>query len=73
MSAGYFPASLLGYGDVGIPGLLVALSLKFDYEHRPKKCFKIYYAVSGIGKTSTCICTPSLPAVRKVGRGGICI
>lgn len=36
--------SILGYGDVGIPGLLVCVCLKFDLSQR--KCFKMYYAVS---------------------------
>ena len=43
------PASLLGYGDVGIPGLLVTLCYKFDLQFRRNKCFKVYYATCGIG------------------------
>lgn len=41
---------LLGYGDVGIPGLLVTLSLKFDYHFHSTKCCRLYYCISGIGK-----------------------
>lgn len=50
--ADYFtrPYSLLGYGDVGIPGLLVTLSLKFDYNIHSTRCCRLYYTVSGIGK-----------------------
>ena len=43
------PTSLLGYGDVGVPGLLVTLCLKFDLNYRKGNCLKIYYATSGIG------------------------
>ena len=44
------PYGLLGYGDVGIPGLLVTLGLKHDLQFRRGKCFKIYYATAGIGE-----------------------
>ncbi len=44
------PYGLLGYGDVGIPGLLVTLGLKHDLQFRHGKCFKIYYATAGIGE-----------------------
>lgn len=44
------PYSLLGYGDVGIPGLLVMICLKFDRQYYSTKCFRLYYCISGIGK-----------------------
>lgn len=44
------PYSLLGYGDVGIPGLLITLCLKFDYQFHSTKCCRLYYGTSGIGK-----------------------
>ena len=44
------PASLLGYGDVGIPALLVTLCLKFDFQFGRRKYLRIYYATSGIGR-----------------------
>ena len=44
------PYSLLGYGDVGIPGLLVMLCLKFDRQQYSTKRFRLYYCTSGIGK-----------------------
>ena len=49
------PASLLGYGDVGIPGLLVTLCLKFDLHFRKGKKLRIYYATCGIG-VCVCVC-----------------
>ena len=48
--SGTRPYSLLGYGDVGIPGLLVTLGLKHDLRFGRGKCLKIYYATSGIGE-----------------------
>ena len=47
------PYSLLGYGDVGIPGLLVTQCFKFDFTFRRGKCCRLYYATSGIG---VCVC-----------------
>lgn len=47
---GFFSYSLLGYGDVGVPGLLVTLCLKFDMRRRPKSCCRLYFAVAGVGK-----------------------
>ena len=52
--------SLLGYGDVGVPGLLVALCLQFDLQQRPHKRLHLYYLISGVGKSrsvtiGTCI------------------
>ena len=44
------PYSLLGYGDVGIPGLLVMLCYKFDRQFYSTKCFRLYYCTSGVGK-----------------------
>ena len=44
------PYSLLGYGDVGIPGLLVMLCLKFDRQLYSTKCCRLYYCTSAIGK-----------------------
>ena len=43
--------SLLGYGDVGVPGLLVALCLQFDLQQRPHKRLHLYYLVSGVGES----------------------
>lgn len=44
------PYSLLGYGDVGIPGLLVMLCLRFDRQFHSTKRFRLYYCTVGIGK-----------------------
>ena len=44
------PYSLLGYGDVGIPGLLVMLCLNFDRQIYSTNRFRLYYCTSGIGK-----------------------
>ena len=41
--------TLLGYGDVGVPALLVVLALKFDFHLWPGKWTKVYYPISGIG------------------------
>jgi len=41
--------TLLGYGDVGVPALLVMLALKFDLHLWPGRWTKVYYPVSGIG------------------------
>ena len=41
--------ALLGYGDVGVPALLVTLALKFDLNLWPGRWTKVYYPVSGIG------------------------
>lgn len=48
--AGFFSYSLLGYGDVGVPGLLVTLCLKFDMRRKPKSCCRLYFAVAGVGE-----------------------
>ena len=47
---GYLPYSLLGYGDVGVPGLLITLCLKYDMTHTPSHWFKLYYCISSIGE-----------------------
>ena len=47
---GHLPYSLLGYGDVGVPGLLVALSLKHDRTQRPGNRFRLYYCASSLGE-----------------------
>ena len=44
------PYSLLGYGDVGIPGLLVMLCLRFDRQFHSTKRFRLYYCTVGVGK-----------------------
>ena len=49
---GSLPYSLLGYGDVGVPGLLVALSLQFDTSWRPACKFWPYFTVASVGKFS---------------------
>ena len=59
---GFFSYSLLGYGDVGVPGLLVTLCLKFDMRQRPKSCCRLYFAVAGIGG-----CTAVLPCMHCYG------
>ena len=41
--------NLLGFGDVGVPALLVVLALKFDLHLWPGKWTKVYYPISGIG------------------------
>lgn len=48
---GHFPYSLLGYGDVGVPGLLVALCLKFDMTHRATNKCRLYFCVASLGET----------------------
>ena len=47
---GFFQYSLLGYGDAGVPGLLVALCLRFDMTHRPASKCRLYFCVSSLGK-----------------------
>ena len=49
------PYSLLGYGDVGIPGLLVMLCLRFDYQFHSTRRFRLYYCTSGVGKCQVSI------------------
>ena len=51
---GFFQYSLLGYGDAGVPGLLVALCLKFDITHRPASKCRLYFCVSSLGKRWGC-------------------
>ena len=76
---GYFPYSLLGYGDAGVPGLLVALCLKFDMTHRPRSRCRIYFWVAGLGEwphpllcTQRCLPAglPSCPCSLLPGSGG---
>ena len=43
--------ALLGYGDVGIPALLVTLALKFDYQLWPGRWRKVYFPISSIGNS----------------------
>lgn len=54
------PYSLLGYGDVGIPGLLVMLCLRFDYQFHSTRRFRLYYCTSGVGKCQVSIFYNSL-------------
>ena len=49
---GSLPYSLLGYGDVGVPGLLVALCLLFDISSRPTARFRPYFLASSLGESS---------------------
>eukprot|EP00736_Rhodelphis_marinus_P008743 Rmarinus@m.27400 len=35
--------TLLGYGDIAIPGLFVSFCLEYDYRHRPLPRFPVYY------------------------------
>lgn len=46
---GSLPYSLLGYGDVGVPGLLVALCLQFDLNRTPARKFWPYFLVASLG------------------------
>ena len=48
--AGSLPYSLLGYGDVGVPGLLVALSLQFDMRRGTACRFWPYFCVASLGE-----------------------
>lgn len=50
---GFFPYSLLGYGDAGVPGLLVTLCLKFDMTHRPGSKYRLYFCVASLGNSLT--------------------
>lgn len=50
---GFFPYSLLGYGDVGVPGLLVALCLKFDMKHRSATKCRLYFTIASLGEPAS--------------------
>ena len=61
---GYWPYSLLGYGDAGIPGLLVARCLHFDLAHKPhlfRGRLRPYFTVAGLGEL--CVCVESVTPV----------
>ena len=47
---GSLPYSLLGYGDVGVPGLLVALCLQFDRASSPASWLRPYFLASSLGE-----------------------
>ena len=47
---GAFPYSLLGYGDVGVPGLLVSLALKYDMTFRPASKLRLNFCVTSLGE-----------------------
>ena len=47
---GSLPYSLLGYGDVGVPGLLVALSLQFDMRKGNRCRFWPYFCTASLGE-----------------------
>lgn len=41
---------LLGYGDVAVPALFVALCLKFDLKMHPDRKLKLYHLVGCLGE-----------------------
>ena len=47
---GSLPYSLLGYGDVGVPGLLVALCLQFDMRRGTACRFWPYFCLASLGE-----------------------
>ena len=47
---GFSSSAILGYGDVAIPSLLIALCLQFDLSHRSKSCcLRLYFLICSIG------------------------
>ena len=47
---GLRPYMLLGYGDVAVPALFVALCLKFDLKMHPNRKLKLYHMVGCFGE-----------------------